>query len=155
MKNLIKSITSKLSNLDNEILNNKEILKSIMDQQIQIETDFQKIIKSKNQLILPINSSSKIDFVPICEIMYCKANLSYTEIVTLNHNNVMASKPITEFEETLADYSFFKISKSVLINTQFIHSYNKQNNQVIMKNKELLDVARRRKLDFLELILSQ
>lgn len=152
MNEKIKKINTQLNILGDEILNNKEILKVIMEQQISLEKHFQEIVISDNKLMLPINSSSKIDFVPICEIMYCKANLSYTEIVTLNHNNILSSKSISDFEESLTNCSFFKISKSALVNTKFIHSYNKKNNQILMKNKELLEVARRRRSDFLEMI---
>jgi len=150
----IKHINSHLSSLTDEIITNKEILKIVMEQQVSLEKHFQEIITTNNKLTLPINSSSKIDFVPICEIMYCQAELSYTHVHTINHNIILSTKTINELELSLTNCSFFKVSKSILVNTKFIHSFNKKNNQIIMKNNDLIDVARRRRTDFLETVLS-
>ncbi|MFL3663355.1 MAG: LytTR family transcriptional regulator DNA-binding domain-containing protein [Flavobacteriales bacterium] len=52
----------------------------------------------------------------------------------------------------LEDYFFFKINKSVLINTHKIHSFDKKSNQIIMNNNDSFEITRRRKCDFLSVI---
>jgi two-component system LytT family response regulator len=149
-QDIIKNRVEKLENL---IVNNNKILSSLMDCQISLETHLQEIIKSSCSNIIAIKGATKIDFIPINEIIYCIADLAYTEIVTINNNKVLATKSINEFEQRFFGFNFFRISKSVLINTKYIHSYNKKNGQLLMKNNELLDVARRRKSQFLSAVL--
>lgn len=117
-----------------------------------LESQVHEILKIRQSFTIPIKGISRIDFVPINEIHYLKAAQSYTEIKTERHSVILATKPITEFETLLADYFFFKINKSVLINTQKIHSFDKKNNQIIMNNNESFELARRRKCDFLSVI---
>lgn len=131
------------------VLNTNNVLSKLMDYQMSLELQLQEIIKSNGAQYLTIKSTNKIDFIPIKEIIYCSANLSYTEIITENHGSVLASKAISEFNKRLINYNFYKISKSSLINVKKIHSYNRKTNEVTMKNHDVLQVARRRKNDFL------
>jgi two-component system, LytTR family, response regulator len=149
MKKKVPDLLNRINQVEDIIVNNNVILTSLMENQIALETHLQSIIKSKHHHTIAVNGASKIDFIPINEILYCKANLAYTDIISKNNNNVISTKPINDFEESLSNHSFFRISKSLLINTRQIHSYNKRSAQVLMKNKDLLDVARRRKTEFL------
>ena len=143
----------KLNKLEQIIINTNEVLGSLIKYQVSLETQLQELIKSNNSPIIPIKSASKIDFIPVSEILYCSADLAYTQITTLNNNKILATKTINEFEDHLSCYSFFRISKSLLVNIKHIHSYNRKNSQILMHNKEILDVARRRKTEFLSAIL--
>ena len=147
------SFNKRLNSLEDILSNNSNVLSSLMKHQISLESHLQELIKSNSSQTIAIKGASKIDFIPICEIIYCSANLAYTEIISVNNNKVISTKSINEFDEHLSAYSFFRISKSLLVNTKHIHSYNKKSSQILMKNKDLLDVARRRKSDFLSAIL--
>lgn len=125
-----------------------EVLSKLLDYQISLENQLQDLIQLNSNPTISIRSAKQIDFIPVNEILYCSASLSYTEIITERHNTIVASKSISEFEDNLRKYNFYKISKSTLINVQKIHSYNRKNNLVIMKNEATLEVARRRKTDF-------
>jgi two-component system, LytTR family, response regulator len=151
--NTIVVLNKQLKDLQEYIIDSNLTLKALMECQISLESQFQEMIKLNNDPTISIKSASKIDFVPIKEIIYLTADLSYTEIISENHSKILASKPINDFDLFLTHYSFYRINKSVLINLQQVHSYNRKNNQVIMKNKDVLDVARRRKTDFLTTIL--
>jgi len=144
---------NRMIKLENIISNTNNVLSSLMEHHISLESHLQNIIKTNLPQTIAINGASKIDFIPINEIIYCSANLSYTDIISTNNSRVIATKPINDFEEYLAGHSFFRISKSLLVNTKHIHSYNKKSGQLLMQNKDLLDVARRRKSVFLETVL--
>ena len=138
-----------ITKIEEAVLSNSNVLHSLMKVQISLEKQLQELIKHNNPPVITIRGAKRIDFIPLNEIIYCSADLSYTNIITENHNIILATKSINEFEVVFENYSFFKISKSLLVNLNQIHSYNRKNNQVIMKNKDLLDVARRRKSEFL------
>lgn len=141
-----------ITKIEEAVLSNSNVLQSLMKVQISLEKQLQELIKYNNPPVITIRGAKRIDFIPLNEIIYCSADLSYTNIITENHNNILATKSINEFEVVFENYSFFKISKSLLVNLNQIHSYNRKNNQVMMKNNDLLDVARRRKSEFLTVI---
>lgn len=149
-----ESLKSRLNKLEDILMSTKNTLSSLIDYQISLETNLQELIQSKRSETIAIKSASKINFLPVHEILYCTASLSYTEIISINNNKIFATKSINEFEDLFLDYSFFRISKSLLINTKYIHSYDRRTGQVLMKNQDLLDVARRRKTEFLSNIIT-
>lgn len=147
-------IISRLTNLEDVIISTKTTLSSLIDLQLSLETSLQQLLSHNKSETIAIKSASKIDFIPVKEIMYCSADLAYTEIVTLNHGKIYATKSINEYEEYLFDHPFFRISKSFLVNTKYIHSYDRRTGQILMRNRDLLDVARRRRTEFLSNILA-
>ena len=155
MKNEMVIFKDRIKKLEDMVVNTNNILSSLLEYQVALESNLQEIIESNKSLIIAIKGASKIDFIPINEIVYCSASLSYTEIITLNNNKVVATKPINEIESELSTNYFFRISKSLVVNTNQIHSYNKRSGQILMKNNDLLDVARRRKSSFLSTILPE
>lgn len=154
MKSALDISKKKLKELEDMVLDTRGVLNKVMDFQMSLEVQFQNAVKSNSIETLAINSASKIDFIPVDQIIYCKANLAYTEVISFN-NTVIATKSINEIEEQINNRSFFRISKGILINTKQVHSFNKKTNQVLMKNHELLDVARRRKIEFINVILNK
>ena len=53
------------------------------------------------------------------EILYCKADDNYTEIY-LSNKKIVASKTLKHFEDALNAYSFVRIHKSYLVNSNEI-----------------------------------
>jgi len=89
-------------------------------------------------------------FIDIHEIVYCKADDNYTEIILNSKEIIIISKTLKEVEEMLEGYSFFRIHQSHLINIKFMLRYVKgDGGYVVMKDGTSLDVARRKKEEFL------
>ena len=66
----------------------------------------------------------------------------------VRHPSVLAA-----VEEILAPYRFYRIHNSHLINLSYIKKYLRgDGGQVILQNDEVIDVARRKKEEFLKLI---
>lgn len=147
-------IITRLTNLEEVILSTKTTLSSLIDLQLSLETSLQQLLSDNKNEIIAIKSASKIDLIPVKEIIYCSADLAYTEIITVNHGKIYATKTINEYEEYLFNHSFFRISKSFLVNTKYIHSYDRRTGQILMRNRDLLDVARRRRTEFLTNIIT-
>ena len=65
----------------------------------------------------------------------------------------MASKTLGEFEDLLKQSGFIRIHKSHLINTHHLKKYIKgEGGQVIMSDRAILPVARRKKEDLLKIV---
>jgi len=88
-----------------------------------------------------------------CDIMYCKADDSYTHLHMYNGKCYTVSHPLKDFEAILTPHNFFRIHKSYLVNINHIEKINKvESPSVIMSNHEELPVAHRKKEDFLSVI---
>lgn len=105
--------------------------------------------KPSTTIALP--SSEGLKFIHISNIVYLKAEGSYTKVFTENHQQVMVTKNLKEFESQLLPNNFFRIHHSYLVNLEKINKYVKgEGGQVEMNNGSMLDVSKRRKPYFLK-----
>jgi two-component system LytT family response regulator len=155
MKELISNKIKRLVELEDVVLNISQAISKLIENQMSLEVHLQEIIKSNTVRTVAVNSASKIDFIPVDDIIYCSADSSYTKIMLLENNDLFVTKSMNEFEKKLSNFSFFRISKSFLINLRNVHSFNKKSNQVLMKNQTVLEVSRRKKAEFMTAILNK
>lgn len=102
-----------------------------------------------NQKII-LSEIGKQHVLPISEIMYCIADGSYTKVFTVNRTFV-SSKKLKEFELMLPATMFYRIHHGHLINMSYITNMQKANgNIVVMKDGKELEIAVRRKDDFMK-----
>ena len=84
------------------------------------------------------------------EILYFEEERSYTVFHLDGKKPVTVSKPLVEYENMLADTSFFRIHKSFLINLRHVKEYQRgEGGMVIMSNGAEIEVSRRKKEQFL------
>lgn len=93
--------------------------------------------------------------VKIADILYCKADGSYTEVHLLNGKKITTSKLLKVVEELLPEQTFYRTHKSYLVNLNLIKRYNKNDHQVLMENNVALDVSDRNKKEFIERLLQK
>jgi two-component system LytT family response regulator len=87
-----------------------------------------------------------VEYVPIEEIIHCKADDNYTHIFLTNNKTIIASKTLKEFELFLKDFHFFRIHHSHLINSNHIRKYLKSDGGYLqMENGDTLPISRSRK----------
>jgi len=104
-----------------------------------------------NKIALPTQQG--IQLVKIDEIVRLEADGNYTTIFLTNKSKHLVSKKIKEFEEMLKNTHFFRIHQSHIVNLQLIDRYLKgEGGTVILEDGTQLEVARRRKDDFLKRI---
>jgi len=103
---------------------------------------------------IAIASVNSIEFVNISDIVYCKADNVYTEVY-LSNSVIISTKNLKEFDDVLSAHFFFRIHHSYLINMNQVKKYMKgDGGTVIMCNDAEIEVSRRRKGAFLELLSS-
>ena len=106
--------------------------------------------RDKNNKI-PISVVNGFQFVPVNTIVYCEADDDYTYIHLTDSQKLTVSKNIKEFEDILANYDFFRIHHSYLVNRDYIKKYVKgEGGTILTEQGNELPVSRRRKQEFLE-----
>jgi two-component system LytT family response regulator len=120
----------------------------------QVELLSQNMQQTKRQLSkLAIPTLDGLLFYNINDIIHLEANSNYTNIYLTNKIKITASKTLKEFEELLPDNIFFRTHHSHLINLNFIKRYIKgDGGQIELQNGSYVDVARRKKEEFLKAI---
>lgn len=92
-------------------------------------------------------------FFNFTDIVYLEAQRNYTVLHFVNQSKVTASKTLKELVEQLPGDRFFRIHHAHIINLGYIKKYMRgDGGQVEMQNGDVLDVARRRKDAFLQLL---
>lgn len=100
--------------------------------------------------------ASGLEIIQLSDIMYLEATGNYTNIHFASGKPLLSSKTLKEFEELLSSTQFCRIHNGSLVNVSFIKKYNKgEGGQVVLNDGTLLDVARRRKEELLQLLQQQ
>ncbi|MBA3682611.1 MAG: response regulator transcription factor [Bacteroidetes bacterium] len=136
-----------------EAVNKFEKTKQIAFNQKKIEILLENMATSAtniNKIAVPCNDGYV--FVNSNDIIYCEADLKYTNLYTVKNERIVSSKNLGEFEELLmANPSFFRCHKSFIVNVNFVKKFLKADSQVQMQNDKLIDVSFRKKDEFLKL----
>lgn len=120
----------------------------------QFENLFNNLM-NKNPLdkTLALAASDGISFVKMSDILRVEANGRYAKFYMLNKETILVSKTLGDFEEILSANQFFRIHDSSIINLNHVKKYIRgDGGTVLLSDNTELDVARRRKEDFIKLI---
>lgn len=145
---LLKPIN--IDELENAISRVKKDETSTHDKYALIENLLQNMTLNSKPQRIAIKGANSIDYVNINEILYCTTDLYLTEFNMLNGSKVYSIKTLKDYEELLDENTFFRISKSHLINSNFVASYKKDTSIVKMSNNLEIEITRRRKREFIE-----
>lgn len=108
--------------------------------------------KSQEEKIA-IPTSEGLEFIPIKSILHIESSSNYSKIFFLDGKTLLVTKLLKDFEDMLLPYHFYRVHNSHLINLSYIKKYIRgEGGQVIMQNGDVIDVARRKKEEFLKLI---
>jgi two-component system LytT family response regulator len=100
--------------------------------------------KEKKKLVL--KTFDQIQIIDVKDIVQCISDKNYTIFSMADGSRLMVSKNLGEYEEMLADYGFFRIHHSHLVNVDFINRYDKKNGGVlILKDQSQVPVSLRKK----------
>ena len=114
----------------------------------------QSLTENKTQedkIAIPTNEG--MEFLPIKNIVHIESSTNYSKIFLKEGKQILVTRLLKDFEDMLLPYRFFRIHNSHLINLNYIQKYIRgEGGQVIMQNGDAIDVARRKKEEFLKLI---
>lgn len=102
---------------------------------------------------IAIPTSEGLEFIPIKNILHIESSSNYSKIFFREAKAILVTKLLKDFEDMLVPYRFYRIHNSHLINLNYIQKYMKaQGGQVLMQDGTVIDVARRKKEEFLKMI---
>lgn len=117
---------------------------------------FTKTISDKNDLInkISVHHNDKVVFVNISEIVSIEAHGNICELKLLDNKNYYSSKELKLFEAMLENLgNFIRISRSSIINVDYINSYSKGDIcSIELSNGTIYEVSRRKKAEVLSKI---
>ncbi|WP_229598198.1 7TM diverse intracellular signaling domain-containing protein [Runella aurantiaca] len=132
------------------------LLEKELEQQPIANNDLQKLLKlmrDEREKIkkIPIATLEGVLLFPVADIVRIEAMGSYANVHFFNHQKMVASRSLAEFEQQLGEYdNFFKVHKSHIINLNFVTKYVRGDGGIVfMQDGSEVDVARRVKPDFL------
>ncbi|MBC7862973.1 MAG: response regulator transcription factor [Bacteroidia bacterium] len=89
--------------------------------------------KDTNKIAVPTGNSFR--FISLSDILYLKADSSYTEIYFIDGTKLIVSRTLKNFEEALdTSVAFFRCHKSYLVNPVYITEYIKSDGGYILLN---------------------
>jgi two-component system LytT family response regulator len=102
---------------------------------------------------LAVPAADGIDFFNTADIIYCKADGSYTTMVLKNQQEVIVCKNLKDFENLLAQSGFCRVHHAYLINLRHVQKYIRgDGGYVILTGNHHVDISRRKKDEFLQLL---
>ena len=124
------------------------------DKNERLEMLLQNLVQEKKELQrIAIPSMEGLQFVETGNIIYLEANSNYTFFNLLGKKKLIVTKTLKDFEELLPPAVFIRIHHSYIINKNLVEKYIKgEGGQVVMRDGTVLDVARRKKEEFMKAI---
>ncbi|MCF8298838.1 MAG: LytTR family DNA-binding domain-containing protein [Saprospiraceae bacterium] len=128
--------------IKNKQIDNLESRMSLLSQNLQ----------NKEKRIM-IQTQQETRIVEVDDILYCKSDSNYTTFYLKDDVKFVSCKAMNNYNRLLSDFGFYRIHQSLLVNLKQIKSFvNRRGGYVIMKDGSELDVSRRKKTQFLQIL---
>ncbi len=102
---------------------------------------------------IAVPTGDGLEFLSIKNILRLESNSNYSKIFLVDGRNMVVTRLLKDFESLLEPYQFYRIHHSHLVNLKYIQKYIRgDGGQVVMQNGDTIDVARRKKEEFLKLL---
>lgn len=114
----------------------------------------QSLSENKSQADkIAVPTAEGLEFIPIRDIIRIESSSNYSRIFLTDGRQMLVTRLLKDFEELLLPYRFYRVHHSHLINLAYIRKYIRgEGGQVVLHNGDTVDVARRKKDEFLKLI---
>ncbi len=145
-------LQKKIVELEKLLTQTKQKLELEAEYNRQLETILKEEHPVKRSKIITIKSATKIEFVNVDDIICCDADEVYTHVRLNDSRKITVAKPLSTFETLLEGHDFFRISKSHIINPNYMITLYKDRNQILLQGNIVLDIARRRRVEFLKIL---
>jgi two-component system LytT family response regulator len=103
---------------------------------------------------IAIPTGEGMEFISVKDIVRIESSSNYSKLYFTSGHTLLVTRLLKDFEEMLLPYRFYRVHHSHLINLSQIKKYIRgEGGQVVMLNGDVIDVARRKKDEFLKLII--
>ena len=81
-----------------------------------------------------INSRYSYILIDPSEIVYCQTEKGYTRIYLANGKKEIASATLSQIESMVGKWNFYKLSRSILINQDYVRKVDKSKDKCVLKS---------------------
>ena len=133
-------------------------VKKALDSQLPLQNKYRELLLSRRpensgKLALPIKEG--IVYLSIAEIVRVESDGAYSIFYTDSGKKHLSSKNLGEYEEILPALGFFRVHRSHLINMKKVKKFIRSDGNFIeMEDGSMVEIARRKKEEFLQLMKS-
>lgn len=144
IENLEKVVTGISANRTVFTEKRLSILKSVLGMSID---------PAQNMAIL---QKEGLSFVAMNNIVRIEADAEGSRLFLTTDKTVFSTTPLRDFEEMLADYHFFRVHSSHLVNLALIQKFQKvTGGQILLRNGDTIGIDRRRQNEFMKIYREQ
>jgi two-component system LytT family response regulator len=102
---------------------------------------------------IALNDGNIIHYIKIDDIVYCKADGSYTVFQIVGSQKIMVSRILKEYDDLLTEYGFIRTHHSFLVNAKKIAKFDRSDGgQLFLDENHTVPVSTRKKEIVLELL---
>lgn len=102
---------------------------------------------------IALSMSNGLTFVEVSDIILLEAEGAYTTFYLKDGQKILVSKKLKFYEDILSNRShFFRTHRSYFININYIKTYSRGENAILMDNDFLVTISRDRKQEFESLL---
>ncbi|MEM1338007.1 MAG: LytTR family DNA-binding domain-containing protein [Bacteroidota bacterium] len=122
----------------------------------QLETLMSNLSEQQPRLNkICLATSEGFEFIKVEDILFCKADGSYTQFVIQGMDKLLVSKNLKEYESLLLEQGFMRVHNSFLINLKRVKKYVRSDGgYIIMDNDDMVSISRSKKEDFIKVMSS-
>ncbi|MBS1565110.1 MAG: response regulator transcription factor [Bacteroidetes bacterium] len=111
---------------------------------------FGEVHSQEERIAVPVGDG--LEFLPIHDILRIESSSNYSKLFLHDGRSMVVTRLLKDFESMLSSYRFYRVHHSHLVNLRYVRKYIRgDGGQVVMQNGDVIDVARRKKEEFLKL----
>lgn len=123
---------------------------------LQLEKTIKNSLQFKEGEKLTIGTSDGLKVFKMDNVTRIEGSGAYCNIYSTESKPLLISKSLKEIEQMLPENQFFRTHDSHIINLRHVKEYKKEDGgMVILENGDQIPVSRRRKQEFLEVLMAR
>ena len=101
---------------------------------------------------IALTTGEGLIFVATGDILYCRAESNYTNVVLTGGRKIMVSRVLKELDETLSGADFYRVHSSFLININHVKKFIRgEGGYIVMDNDATISISRAKRQEFMDM----
>lgn len=118
---------------------------------MQMDVLLNQLSKKETDKNICLSTSEGMEFVKESDILFCKANGSYTDFRLINGKNILVSKHLKEYEDLLPTDKFMRVHNSYLVNLKEVKKFVKsEGGYILMNDDSIVSISPKKRDEFMD-----
>lgn len=121
------------------------------DTSVKLQALFNNMDHFGDSKKIVLKTANNVHLISLNDIIRCQSDKNYTHFHIKDHETVVVSKTLKEYEDILSEYKFFRAHQSHLINLAHIKRYEKADGgYLVMSDDSIVPVSFRKKEELMK-----